>query len=240
MRSVDYRDTDRIVTLLTEDFGKIGAVARGARKSHRRFGGALQPYVLMQAELRKGRGELEHLQSVSVKRAYLNILRDLDAVAAAGAGLASIRERLPDHEPAPEIFETTLGFLDALDRGLPCTETSLSFQIRVLAFLGFAPVLDQCVRCGKLPPAGSAAQIDAARGGIVCQVCGGGSKVLSAASLRRWIAVQATSDYAEGSWPDKEREQIQSVLAWLDAHHATVSVRERTRPVAPTWEGPRR
>ena len=191
----------------------------------------------MNAELRKGRGELQHLQSVSVERAYLNIVRDLDAMAAAGAGLASIRERLPEQEPAPEVFEATLGFLDALDRGMPSTETSLSFQIRVLAFLGFAPVLDQCVRCGKLAPAGSAAQIDAARGGIVCQACGGGSKLLSADALLRWTAVQATREYSDAPWPQKEREQIEGVLAWLDAHHATVSVRERTKPIAPTWEG---
>ena len=80
LRSVDYRDSDRIVTLLTERKGKMSALARGARRSRRRLGGALQPYVLMQAEYRTGRGEPSHLERVSVERSFQGILQTLDAL----------------------------------------------------------------------------------------------------------------------------------------------------------------
>ena len=235
MRSVDYRDSDRIVTLLTEDCGKISALARGARKSHRRFGGALQPYVLMNAHFRPGRGELAHLERVSVDRSFHGILRNLEAIGAAGVALAVIRERVPEHEPEPAVFETAVQFLAALNDGVPAEEALLSLQIRVLTTLGFAPTLDRCVQCGKILGAGRAASFDAARGGIVCRACGGGRLVLSAAALRRWLTVQSTSDFLEQSWPAQEREQIHDALDQLDAHHATVAVRARTGAASAKW-----
>ena len=237
MRSIDYRDSDRIVTLLTEDYGKIAALARGARRSQRRFGGALQPYVVMQAHFRPGRGELAHLERVTVDRSFLNILRDLTAIGAAGAALAVIRERIPDHEPEPAVFEIAVRFLTALDAGTPAEEALLSLHIRVLALLGFAPTLDRCVNCGKGPPAGRSASFDAGRGGIVCRACGGGRLVLSASALRRWITVHASSEFPDEPWPDDERAQIHEALTLLDANHVTASVLERTSAAHGAWEG---
>ena len=237
MRSVDYRDSDRIVTLLTEDDGKISALARGARRSQRRFGGALQPYVLMNAHFRPGRGELSHLERVSVDQSFHGILRSLEAIGAAGAAMAVIRERIPDHEPEPEVFDAAVRFLAALDRGAPPEEALLTLQIRVLTVLGFSPTLEQCVGCGKVPAVGRAASFDASRGGIVCRACGGGRLVLSAAALRLWGAAQSTRDYAETPWPDVERQQIHDALDQLDAQHATVAVRERTGAASGRWEG---
>ncbi|UCH30519.1 MAG: DNA repair protein RecO [Myxococcales bacterium] len=237
MRSVDYRDSDRIVTLLTEDFGKISALARGARRSQRRFGGALQPYVLMNALFRPGRGELAHLERVTVDQSFHGILRSLEAIGAAGAALAVIRERVPEHEPEPAVFDSAVRFLDALNRRAPAEESLLSLQIRVLTILGFAPTLDRCVGCGKTPAQGRAAPFDASRGGIVCRACGGGRLILSAAALRRWMVVQSTLELPEEAWPDAERQQIHDALDQLDAQHATVTVRERTGAASGRWEG---
>jgi DNA repair protein RecO (recombination protein O) len=235
LRSVDYRDSDRIVTLLTEDYGKMSALARGARKSQRRFGGALQPYVLMNVYFRPGRGELAHLERVSVDRSFHEILRSLGAIGAAGAALAVIRERVPDHEPEPAVFDTAVRLLTALNEGVPAEEALLCLQIRVLALLGFAPTLDRCVHCGKTPAQGRSASFDGVRGGIVCRACGGGRLVLSAGALRRWAVVQATSEFPEEPWSDREREEIHDALAELDTSHATVSVRERTAAASGRW-----
>ena len=237
MRSIDYRDADRIVTLLTEEYGKISALARGARKSQRRFGGALQPYVLMIAHFRPGRGELAHLERVSVDQSFHDILRSLEAIGAAGAALAVIRERVPDHEPEPAVFDTAVRFLTSLNEGGPVEEALLSLQIRILALLGFTPTLDRCVQCGKTPAPGRAASFDAVRGGIVCTACGGGRLILSAGALRRWVVVQATSEFPEKPWPDRERQEIHEALDQLDNNHATVSVRARTGAASGRWEG---
>jgi len=191
----------------------------------------------MHAHFRPGRGELAHLDSVSVDRSFHGILRSLEAIGAAGAALAVIRERVPDHEPEPVVFDATVRFLTALNAGAPPEEALLSLQIRALVVLGFAPTLDRCVRCGKVPTQGRSASFDAARGGIVCRACGGGRLVLSAGALRRWVTVQAGSELPEQVWPDRERQEIRDALALLDANHATVTVRERTSASSGGWEG---
>jgi DNA repair protein RecO (recombination protein O) len=237
LRSIDYRDSDRIVTLLTEDYGKLSALARGARKSQRRFGGALQPYVLMNAHFRLGRGELAHLEQVSVDRSFHEILRSLEAIGSAGAAMAVIRERVPDHEPEPAVFDAAVRFLEALNESAPAKEALLCLQIRVLTILGFAPTLDRCVHCGKVPAFGRAASFDATRGGIVCRACGGGRLILSAGALRRWVLIQSTNELPEQPWPERERQELDDALAELDAIHATVTVRERTATASGNWEG---
>lgn len=191
----------------------------------------------MQAHFRPGRGELAHLERVTVDQSFLNILRNLEAIGAAGAALAVIRERVPDHEPEPAVFDIAVRFLAALDAGAPAEEALLSLHIRVLVLLGFAPTLDRCVHCGKSPPAGRSASFDAERGGILCRACGGGRLVLSAGALRRWAAVQASLELPDEPWPDKECTQIHEALALLDANHVTASVRERTSAAHGVWEG---
>lgn len=190
----------------------------------------------MRAEFRPGRGELAHLERVSVDRSFHGILQSLDAIGAAGAAMAVIRERVPDQEPEPLVFDAAVRFLDALHGGAPSEECLLSLQIRVLTVLGFAPTLDQCVACGKIPAPGRAASFDAARGGIVCRACGGGRLILSSGALRRWAAVQSTLEYPEEPWPDDERTQIHDALDQLDALHATIAVRERTATASGRWE----
>lgn len=191
----------------------------------------------MHAELRPGRGELAHLDRVSVERSFHGILRSLQSIGAAGTALAVIRERVPEHEPEPAVFETAVRFLTALEAGAPAQESLLSLQIRVLTLLGFAPTLDRCVHCGKVPAPGRAAAFDAARGGIVCRACGGGQLVLSAQALRRWGALQSTPELPDRPWPEPERRQIHDALAQLDAYHAAATVRDRTGASSGRWEG---
>ncbi|HEX7488511.1 MAG TPA: DNA repair protein RecO, partial [Anaeromyxobacteraceae bacterium] len=69
LRTVDYGESDRVVTLLTAERGKVSAFARAARASRRRFGGALEHFTLVHAEARERRGAgLLSLESVTVER----------------------------------------------------------------------------------------------------------------------------------------------------------------------------
>ena len=191
----------------------------------------------MQAHYRPGRGELAQLERVSVARSFHGILRSLEAIGAAGAAMAVIRERVPDHEPEPAVFDAAVELLAALDRGGPPEECFLSLQIRVLTILGFAPTLDRCVGCGKVPAPGRAASFDAQRGGIICRACGGARLVLSAPALRRWAVVQSTIELPSEPWPESERTEIHDALEQLDGQHATVTVRERTGAASGRWQG---
>ena len=95
LRSVDYGEADRVVTLLTERFGRVAAMARGARRSQKRFGGALSPLCVLSVELRPGRGELWTLSGARIEAACLRLLPDLPRMNGCFAGLELLRALTP-------------------------------------------------------------------------------------------------------------------------------------------------
>jgi DNA repair protein RecO (recombination protein O) len=220
LRSVDYRDADRIVTLLTERFGKVSVLARSARASRRRFGGSLEPCALIEAEVRLGRAEVGSIARASVTRAYPRLLAELSRLTMAGAALELVREAVPVREPDARMFAVALEMLEVLDaEAAPAAELLLAFQARVLALAGLAPGVDVCARCGKRAAEGRAAYFDPELGGIVCRACGGGplrlggeARALVASWLgASWRGAAAAEARAAG--------EARTVLAAVLQHH---------------------
>src|SRR4051794_4330014 len=115
MRAVDYRDADRILTLFTQDLGKLSAIARGARSSRRRFAGALEPYAIIRIEVTPSRGELWTLGSASIQQSFGGILRDLARMEVAAAALQLLREAQPARVPDSQLFLATVQYLTLVD-----------------------------------------------------------------------------------------------------------------------------
>jgi DNA repair protein RecO (recombination protein O) len=195
LRTVDYGESDRVVTLLTAERGKLAAFARGARASRRRFGGALEPFGLVRAEARERRGaDLVWLESVSVERAHGGIRGELGRIACAGYACELSRELVRDHEPHPELLALLVAYLGRLDAG-PARQAALrAFELGALEAAGLMPRLDACARCGGALDAAGAALVareaaatpsespaparalrhafDPAHGGTLCLGCG--------------------------------------------------------------------
>lgn len=207
LRSVDYADADRIVTLLTVRFGKATFIARGARRSKKRFGGVLQPLLLLEVEVRESASQLGSLVQAEISRPFPRIVADLGRMAAGFAALELLRELTAEHEPDHALFATAISLLEALDVGQPAPErVLLCFEVRLLSLLGFAPRLDQCGLCGKRPVAGQAAELDAQLGHLVCRSCGGAAYHLSGGARMR-LAHATGPDWlsaAELPWPARE------------------------------------
>ncbi len=164
---VDTRDTDRVVTLLTEGFGRVSAWAAGARRSRRRFAGALEPFTLLDVRLREGRGELWFLESCAIVEPHAGIRDDLGRIAHAGHAAELCRELSREHEPSRELFAALAVYLAGLAAGPARPEDLLSFELAALACAGLEPRLDACAICGGAP--GGA--FDAAHGGMLCERC---------------------------------------------------------------------
>jgi DNA repair protein RecO (recombination protein O) len=186
LRSVDYGEADRVLTLLTRRFGKVACIARGARRSKKRFGGVLQPFTLLRAAIEPRQSGMPMLQAAEIGRHHPRIVSDLDRVSAGYAALELVRELSADHEADDAIFDLALELLAALDAE-SCRPAALlvCFEARLLAIAGFAPMLDACGHCGKQASAGQRARFDAANGHLVCGACGGaaiGRDMLSGAA----------------------------------------------------------
>ena len=190
LRSVDYGEADRIVTLFTEDFGRVGAIARGARRSRKRFGGTLEPCAVLEVELGKSKGSLLRLASARLLQPFPALLTDLGRIQGIGQASELVRRATPEGDPEPGVFAALLTFHEVLRdaRGEAIEVALLAFALRVLALLGLAPQLDLCAVSGVACPADQLALFDPARGGIVRQRFGGGPYPLAATTRARMRA----------------------------------------------------
>ena len=191
LRTVDYGERDRVVTLFSRERGKLSAFARGARSSRRRFGGALEPFTLLSVEVAERGGDLWVLESASVDRGFGAVRGDLTRIACASYAVELARELVRDAEPHDDLFASLVDYLAALDLAPARPWDLRRFELDALRAAGLQPSLDGCARCGR--PAGEGIlRFDPAEGGVLCAACaptgGAGSRAIEApvlAALRR-------------------------------------------------------
>jgi DNA repair protein RecO (recombination protein O) len=148
LRTYPMREADLLVTLFTRLEGKVKGVARSAKKSRRRFGGALEPltHVRVYYEDRE-RHELTRLDSCDVLRSPLSTEVDYSRALALGHVAELIDDLLPDREPNDAVFRlalTVLGSLAPEQIWMPLTY----FDLWMVRLAGFLPDLTHCVVCG--------------------------------------------------------------------------------------------
>ncbi len=222
LRATDYRDADRVVTLFTQHFGKVSAIARGARASKKRFAGTLEPYAVIRVELETTRADMLTLKSAELVRTYPNILRDLARMDVAGAALNLLREAHPARVADEPMFIHAVQFLTLVDlEGDPERALLLGFALRVLALSGLAPRLDTCGRSQAPVPEGRPAYFDPAVGAVVSRRFGGGPFLLTARARTRLIRAQ-TEDWLQVSrepWDETDlRVARAAIAAFIEIH----------------------
>jgi DNA repair protein RecO (recombination protein O) len=189
LRAVDYGESDRVVTLLTHERGKVSAFARGARASRRRFGGALEPFTLVIAEARERAGsDMLGLESVSVLRAHGGIRGDLARIACAGYAAELARELVRDHEPHAELLALLVDYLGALDAGPARPAALRAFELGALRAAGLMPRLDACASCGGPLAGEGGGRVHPGQGGVLCPGC-----APAAAPGASWLSADAAS-----------------------------------------------
>jgi DNA repair protein RecO (recombination protein O) len=203
LRRVEYGESDLVVTLLTDTIGRVSALARGARKSVKRFGGVLEPmHTLRVAYDDRSGAELVVLREAKLERARPFLITSLERMQAAGQALNWVRKAAPPRTPEPEIWAALEDLLDHLadaeDTILPRTRLAES-GLRLLAAFGWGIDFERCVSCGKFAARGQAAAVDAARGGLVCRSCGGAGRRISGAERAALSAAANGQDLDDAS-----------------------------------------
>lgn len=165
---MDFGESDRVVTLFGRSTGKVSAMARGARRSRRRFGAALAPYVLGEASLRDGRGELMFLERFDAVRDFPSLAQDVAKLAHASYMTELVRELSPDHAAEARTFDLYAEALELLDGAPAAVELLRTFEMHLLEIVGIRPQLELCVRCGQ---GGPFAGFDPSAG-VLCAGCG--------------------------------------------------------------------
>jgi DNA repair protein RecO (recombination protein O) len=179
LKTTPLRESDLLVSLYTRERGRVAAVARGARKSQRRFEGALQLLVLGRYQLgRRPKGDLWGLDAAEVEREWTRLATDVIAVAHASYAAEVVGSLLPPEAPDPHALALVVGLWDSLAEGGPSPAALRAFELAMLELAGHAPALDACAACSG--PLGGGALFDPARGGAICRRCAATSRAAGA------------------------------------------------------------
>ena len=183
LRSLRFSEADRILHLYTSDRGRVGAIAKGARKTRSRFGGRLEPLSHVELVLHEGRGELQTVTGASLVRSHAAVRDDPRRSAVGLVGAEAVLRLFPEQERNERVFTALTRFLDLLeetDGGPRRTELDplgLAFQLKLLWLAGYLPHVGSCAECGA---ADGITGFSPRSGGAVCGDCGGASLALSA------------------------------------------------------------
>jgi DNA repair protein RecO (recombination protein O) len=176
LKTTPLRESDLLVVLYTATHGRVSAVARGARKSLRRFSGALQLLVLGRYQLgRRPRGELWGLDGAEVEREWTALASDVVAVAHASYVVELVGALLPAEAPDPHALELIVAAWDSLAAHGPSPSALRVVELALLDLAGHRPALDGCAACGSTDLV-TGAVFDPIRGGIVCGRCAATSR----------------------------------------------------------------
>ena len=167
LRTYPLREADLLVTLFTRTEGKVRGVARAAKKSKRRFGGALEPLTYVRAfyDVREGQ-DLARLEACEVLDSPLAAEVSYPRAVALGHIAELLDELLPDRESNDAIFRLTLSVLRVLtgpEIWMPVTY----FDLWLTRLVGFLPELTECIVCGRTLN-GNRAWFHALADGLMC------------------------------------------------------------------------
>jgi DNA repair protein RecO (recombination protein O) len=221
LRTYPLRESDLLVTLFTRLEGKVKGVARAAKKSKRRFGGALEPLTYVRAFYDdRERQELARLESCEVVESPMAGEISYPRAVALGHVAELVDELLPDREASDAVFRLTLAVLQEL-RGPSLWMPITYFELWMTRLMGFLPEFSDCVACGRSLN-GSRAFWHALADGLMCAE----DKRLASSEMSsesRKIATQMlrsrVSDFAAIDWPKAVCADLRKFLIQILERH---------------------
>jgi DNA repair protein RecO (recombination protein O) len=221
LRVVDFSETSCVVTLFTENFGKIGALAKGARRPKSPFDSALDLLAVCRIVFIDKSGDvLDLLTEARLERRFRSASRDLSRLYA-GFYVAELLQELTDlGDPHPELYRRADDTLLALDRDGPVAETVLSFEVTALRLLGYLPALEACVACGTpIDTRPGRVLFGQLAGGVLCSHCRQGQKQVVSVSREGHAVLRQLADWGGEKPLEEIVPRVRGELRGLLSHY---------------------
>jgi DNA repair protein RecO (recombination protein O) len=226
LRSIRYGEADRILHLYSKTRGRIGAIAKGARKPKSRFGGRLEPFFRLDLVLHEGRGELLTVTGVTTLDGYPRLRASGPGLNAAARACDAVLRLLDSAEPNPPAYNLLCRYLAMLDEPeaerAASLETALSFRLKLALAAGFAPELASCAHCGE---AEHLSGFSGAAGGVVCVSCEGGAFPLTEQAHRFMVGAIGSPLAEAPAAEERDLRQVERAVGETLEHHAHVQLR---------------
>jgi DNA repair protein RecO (recombination protein O) len=172
MRVKDFGESDLLITLFTPTQGKIKGVAKGARRSRKRFVNCLDIFSLVKMEYStKKRGDLYFLHSGKLIDAYPGLRKDYNSLIRASYMVELTEMLFPWHLPDRPMFDTLLNSFETLDKGGNTEIVTVFFELAAMALGGYSINFEKCSMCGRAYKGVGTAVFRSDTGGIACMRC---------------------------------------------------------------------
>jgi len=175
LRSIRFGEADRVLHLYTSDRGRVGAVAKGVRKTKSRFGARLEPLSHAELMLHEGSGELQTVTGVQLIASHQAARDDYYRLGVGLIGAEAMLRLFSEQERNERAFTALTRFLDVLDESPQAAERpaldplALAFQLKLLWLSGYLPHLTSCAECGT--DDATLVGYSPRSGGAVCRAC---------------------------------------------------------------------
>ena len=227
LRSIRLGEADRVLHLYTRANGRVGAVAKGVRKTMSRFGGRLELLSHAELVLHRGRSDLETVTGVQLVDSHRGAREDYYRFSVGMIGAEAMLRLFPEQEPNERAFGALTRFLELLDE-TPHTAVTptldplgLSFQLKLLWLSGYLPHLTSCAECGA--DDATLVGYSPRAGGAVCRACARQSEALALSgegisAIEALLARPLADAVTLGLGPQAARDALRVVTASYEYH----------------------
>jgi DNA repair protein RecO (recombination protein O) len=223
LRSFRLGEADRVLHVYTAERGRVGAVAKGVRRTKSRFGGRLEPLSHVELMLHQGSGELATVTGADLRSSHHESREDSYRLAVGLIGAEAMLRLFTEQEANERAFTALTRFLDRLDAipsrapAVPALDPLvLSFQLKLLWVSGYMPHLESCVECGAVE--GLVGYLPAAAG-AVCRSCSGPGTISLSAEGARAIQTLVATPLADAGDAGLTESRAREALAIVRASY---------------------
>ncbi len=173
LRTVDFGESDRIVTVLSRDFGKFTGIAKGAKRSRKRFSGALEIFARIRLDFHQRRDSgMAFLERAVVRAPWPALVQSMARYGAATHVIEVADKISAEHEVGDDLFQVVDATLATLGSEEPGPFLLRLFELAVLSAGGWHPHLDHCLGCRRLPETSrDLVSLEVEGGGVRCSGC---------------------------------------------------------------------
>jgi DNA repair protein RecO (recombination protein O) len=228
LKSMEYEEADKIVTIYTKDYGKITAIAKGVRKTKSKFGSSLEILTHSNFLIYKGRN-IDIVSQTEILESFFSTSKEVIKFAFAVNCVEVVNRLTEEREINIGLFNLLKEVLHYLKESNDPKLLTLSFKWQTISILGYRPSLDHCCRCNKSIEDQKEMYFSIKEGGLVCNNCiakdkEGCVKVsLYFNKLVRKILITPLSTISNATIPDKKMKELEKITDLYIAYHSEKS-----------------
>ena len=180
LSEVDYKESSKIINVLTKEYGIIGFIAKGTKKVNRPLTAVTSKLTYGYFHVKYKENGLSTLMEVDVIDRFKNIKKDISMMSYS-LYLLELSDRVYKHSENNTIYDELIASLKKINEGYDYQVITNIFELKMLDYLGIKPVVDECVNCGSKH---DIVTISSYKGGYLCKNCARGEVIVNIKTIK--------------------------------------------------------